>query len=443
MVEPTEEDVYLSMDMFSYFLVSFMRYPTVANDTIFPTLSYRTESQTFDYFFSSGANGESGDGGWLGWMGSRGGRVRHMLSVDPEVPLLAALRCEGKMGWIRGNPYLVLLEHYLDSFLPNSTSMAVRTPGGDGESGVFDGGVGEGLSRKGELFLRLAIDFWIDTAPVVRYSYDKVSYFKDILSQRSFRSTSTSGPTPQLTSKGAGGAAESAASRLDRMGAGGGGLSSNGNKDVAIHIPEISYDYNALTDPGGAMPSSSQKQLSAASIDNSMRDIPIPTYAAWCTSASATSAVPAGGAVPFTKPPTCTEVVLLSTSLAPVPTKSTLQCVYLMVSHVLTGVSVDHFRQLGPGASSMRWGPGGSDIGGTAATALPLPSPVQLLQQPVFDLLRSLMSRQVRTRVLSTLLHELLSQERKLGPGDIQSHCSHMAIVVNSMGPEVIGTAGH
>jgi hypothetical protein len=391
LVEPTEEDVYLSMDMFSYFLVCYMRYPTVDNDSIFPTLSYRTEGQTFDYFFSSGMAGGAGDMGLFGWSG--GGRVRHMLSADPEVPLLAALRCEGKMGWIRGNPYLVLLEHYLDCFLPISGTTAVRTPGMDGDSGVFEGGA-EGLSRKGELFLRLAIDFWIDTAPVVRFSYDKVSYFKDVLSQRSFRTTATTSSGSGLSSKGMGGAAESAANRLERLGAGGGSLSaSSASKDTGM--PAISYDeYSALTDSRrGTHSSSNQQQLSTDLINDSMRNIPIPTYDAWCTSTSATSAMPVGGAVPFIKPPSCTEVLLLSTSLAPVPTKSTLQCVYLLVSHVLTGVSVDHFRQLGPGASAMRWGQGGSDMGGNAAASLPLPSAVQLLQQPVFDLLRSLMSR--------------------------------------------------
>ena len=136
-----------------------------------------------------------------------------------------------------------------------------------------------------------------------------------------------------------------------------------------------------------------QPQLSADRIADGMAGIPVPTYDMWCTSTAATSAMPAGSAVPFIKPPSCTEVILLSNTMASVPTTCTLQCVYLLVSHVLASVSVEHFTQLGPGAAFVRWGGRGEDLNGTASSALPLPPAVQLLQQPVFDMLRSLLAR--------------------------------------------------
>jgi hypothetical protein len=132
----------MSPDLLSYFLICFLRYPTI--DNVFLQYSYGTpgntknEKASLEHFFSSSSHS----------------RARRILSNDPEMSLIQILSGYGPSGWCKGNPYLALLNHYLEHFLPvaipneNQTFLQSQT-----------------LTQEsiGNLFLRLIVDFWIDT----------------------------------------------------------------------------------------------------------------------------------------------------------------------------------------------------------------------------------------------------------------------------------------
>jgi hypothetical protein len=66
--------------------------------------------------------------------------------------------------WSRGNPYLHLLGRYLHAYLPLNApcSPAARDP-----------------PDHNVVFLQLAIDYWIDTALVVKYEFGRVESHKE------------------------------------------------------------------------------------------------------------------------------------------------------------------------------------------------------------------------------------------------------------------------
>jgi hypothetical protein len=139
----------MSPDLLSYYLICFLRYPTLEN--AFLQYSYGTpgnsknEKASLEHFFSS----------------SSYSRARKILSNDPEMSLIQILSGYGHSGWCKGNPYLALLNHYLEHFLP-VTIPHENQPVLHSQSLAQD--------SIGSLFLRLLIDFWIDTICISRTS---------------------------------------------------------------------------------------------------------------------------------------------------------------------------------------------------------------------------------------------------------------------------------
>jgi hypothetical protein len=135
----------MTPDLLSYFFICFLRYPTIEN--VFLQVSYgapgnpNIEKASLEHFFSS----------------SNLPRARKFLSHDPEIPLIKILSVYGYTGWFKGNPYLALLNHYLEYFLPVTTPLENQQIT---QSLMLDG--------IGNLFLRLLIDFWIDTSCLIR-----------------------------------------------------------------------------------------------------------------------------------------------------------------------------------------------------------------------------------------------------------------------------------
>lgn len=80
---------------------------------------------------------------------------------DREISLLKIYSVLGDAGWMKGNPYLVLLKHYLDTFLP-MTNLSKDNPQNQQPRFLAS------EESIGNLFLRLIIDFWIDTNSIVR-----------------------------------------------------------------------------------------------------------------------------------------------------------------------------------------------------------------------------------------------------------------------------------
>jgi hypothetical protein len=137
----------MTPDLLSYFFICFLRYPTIEN--VFLQVSYgapgnpNIEKASLEHFFSSVSLP----------------RARKFLSHDPEVPLIKILSVYGCTGWFKGNPFLALLNHYLEYFLP------VTPPLENQQISQSQYLVPEGI---GNLFLRLLIDFWIDTSCLIR-----------------------------------------------------------------------------------------------------------------------------------------------------------------------------------------------------------------------------------------------------------------------------------
>jgi hypothetical protein len=64
----------------------------------------------------------------------------------------------GVVQLIQTNPYLVLLRHYFNYFLPRSSTQTKLL---------------SRLSDEGEWFLRLLVEYWINTSNVVRFNQQK------------------------------------------------------------------------------------------------------------------------------------------------------------------------------------------------------------------------------------------------------------------------------
>mmetsp|Transcript_14584 Transcript_14584/g.21982 ORF Transcript_14584/g.21982 Transcript_14584/m.21982 type:complete len:924 (-) Transcript_14584:68-2839(-) len=290
-VPPSElDELTLSLDMFSFYLVCFLRYP-LSGDILRSPYSHRQPSSVdavaLGRFFSSASDVHG---------------VYRMLSSAPSA---------------RGNAYLSLLQRYLHLYLPSRVHTAER-----GSHYEDSGPINTQLSRKGELFLRLLIDFWVDSISIARFSFDKLPMFKDMMRRQALTAPATNA--------------------LDNLAPGGGSVGSSGyGSRLLMTQHEVDQAYwGAAGNPSAH----------------------------------------------YTAPVKCTDVAFLESST---PTTSTLQCVYIVVSHVLSHIPEESLRYLGHGAASLRT----DDMGASAASALPLPHAVQLLQQPVFDLLRSLLHR--------------------------------------------------
>lgn len=97
---------------------------------------------------------------------------------------LEALHNRGPAAWIRGLPYLALLNEYLKLYLPYA---AVATAGVDGAAaGGALGGTPRAapadqsaqVTRYGELFVRLAVAYWVDCALVLHFDHGKLGQYR-------------------------------------------------------------------------------------------------------------------------------------------------------------------------------------------------------------------------------------------------------------------------
>lgn len=225
----------MTPDLLSHFFICFLRYPTIEN--VFLQVSYgapgnpNIEKASLEHFFySSGLS-----------------RARKFLSNDPEISLIKILSVYGYSGWFKGNPYLALLNHYLEYFLPvvpplENQHMSSQSLAPD---------------SVGNLFLRLLIDFWIDTSCLIR------------------------SPTERSLQ----------------------------------HVARVTTDHHLH-----------MKQMSSLN---------------------------------------CVNVYFLDSVQSPLPTRQTIQCIYVVVVHLLAETSPRN----------------------------PVPTSIALLQQPIFDLLRTLFAR--------------------------------------------------
>lgn len=142
----------MSVDLLSYYFICFFRYPAIEN--AFLQYSYgnpgnpNSERASLEYFFSSGNYS----------------RAKKLLSNDSEISLIKILSVYGCSGWFKGNPYLALLNHYLEHFLP------VVLPKED-QPIIQSHYLAQ--DRIGNLFLRLLIDIWIDTIGIIRCPSDR------------------------------------------------------------------------------------------------------------------------------------------------------------------------------------------------------------------------------------------------------------------------------
>lgn len=165
---------------------------------------------------------------------------------------------------MKGSPYLVLLKHYLDTFLPiinQSKNNLTQQQQQQQQQHIISS-----EDNVGNLFLRLIIDFWIDTNCIVRNQTEQ--YFR-------FQSKNNSSPQSKQVS------------------------------------------YQSIT-------------LNSEILKNNIYN-PI-------------------------------DVHFLNTSFNTLPTRHTLQCIFLVVSHLLTEITPNN----------------------------PLSYPILLLQQPIYDLFRSI-----------------------------------------------------
>jgi hypothetical protein len=81
--------------------------------------------------------------------------------------VITTLQSSGERGWYPGNPYLELLDGYIQEFIPSKYTNN-RTPGGAAvKAKQFTDGTSE-LYVVNRGFLRLVCEFWIDQASIVK-----------------------------------------------------------------------------------------------------------------------------------------------------------------------------------------------------------------------------------------------------------------------------------
>jgi hypothetical protein len=282
--------------MTAYFFVVFLRYPI--GDNVFPPIARASalDLSVLDYFFSTGASKV----------------MRSHISGGGEISLHRLLRTQGEAAWLKGNPYLVLLKHYLEFFFPVSKGLALDSDVEGRNRSRFE-------QSEAALFLRLAVDFWIDTAPIVRQHFEKVPEYLSAMRRRSLYSSSSPSETHRSSS----------AHKLPSLPPGGGSLTSS-----ASHNP----------------PAQSGNQLSHYDwADDRFFDMSLIEPA------------------PIPIVPSCTSVLLLEScnQSGGYHNGSTLQCIYLLISQITSNISPND----------------------------PLPVQMEILQQPLFDMLRYLLSR--------------------------------------------------
>ena len=111
----------------------------------------------------------------------------------------SAVECLHRLGihkWIEGNAYLTLVHHYVHHYFHSShsnghnhtaSSSSGSSSSGGGRSHTdtsesVDQEAEQVALRRRELFVRLAIEFWIDLGNVVRVNHHKVGSYREQLS---------------------------------------------------------------------------------------------------------------------------------------------------------------------------------------------------------------------------------------------------------------------
>ena len=170
-----------------YYLLCFFRY--AGSQDTFPIFTH-TKSMSISSFSSSPSSALHL--GPLHFELSASGDGTYSQTKPYSVEVL--LQGQGYVSWIRGNPYLVLLQQYLTevfpSSLPQPTSLGlppIQTSVTDVDHELMDLWTScseketvtshrpSALSRLADLFLRLALEHWADSALVVKQGHDKVT----------------------------------------------------------------------------------------------------------------------------------------------------------------------------------------------------------------------------------------------------------------------------
>lgn len=138
-----EDELYISLHAFDYFMICLMRHPL--NERAF----IPKNSSNYDYF-----------------------------------NVITTLQSSGERGWYPGNPYLELLDGYIQEFIPSKYTNS-RTPGGAAvKAKQFTDGTSE-LYVVNRGFLRLVCEFWIDQASIVKSNYHDLDLYKELFNATS------------------------------------------------------------------------------------------------------------------------------------------------------------------------------------------------------------------------------------------------------------------
>ncbi len=185
------------MSSFEYFLVCLMRYPGASSDPF-------SAGSTFSTGRSGAADLRGGSSGMnrgvsfadSSMMAGRGvGSLSPLSTFDTRGSVLEALHRAGISRWIEQTPYLVLLQDYLAAYFPSSS--AQRLAASEARSGDLNASSGtagsssvhteqeEARARSRELFLRLAIEYWIDVELVVRFDHHRTQHYRKLVNTTS------------------------------------------------------------------------------------------------------------------------------------------------------------------------------------------------------------------------------------------------------------------
>lgn len=165
----------LLLDATEYFFVCLARYPTLSN----AQMSLERAASTS---FSSDSFGR-GSGGIGG---------SSFYPATSRASPTETLQTRGVTAWIRGSPYLVLLQEYLRVFVPISAPEASTITGQAPASSqrqqqqqlALESADYETLQlqRYCELFLHLAVAYWIDAALVLKADHAKLGLLRKQIS---------------------------------------------------------------------------------------------------------------------------------------------------------------------------------------------------------------------------------------------------------------------
>ena len=135
-----------------------MRYPTISNSHI------SIERSISDNSYSN-RNSSSRSG---------------MSSYTTRSNVLETLQNRGITAWIRSVPYLALLQEYLREYMPINTTNTIDLTQNSTETSILEHDIIK--TRQKELFLHLAVAYWIDVAVVLKADHGKLGILRKQLS---------------------------------------------------------------------------------------------------------------------------------------------------------------------------------------------------------------------------------------------------------------------